>query len=159
VTSDRDRDAAGRPRNARPRDRTGRPLARDDEGAPSYDEPAYIDAATTIAEADRLISEGMPFVAHEVLEAAWKEAGDNGDASDRAFWRALAQLAVGLTHAQRGNATGAVALLRRGADELTAYDGVHHGVDVARVRRDAVGLASTIDASGTDGAGVIRLLA
>lgn len=64
--------------------------------------------------AQRLIDEGRPFHAHEVLEAAWKAA----PADQRATWKGLAQIAVGLTHARRGNAKGAVALLGRGAAAL-----------------------------------------
>jgi hypothetical protein len=63
-----------------------------------------------LAEAQRLLDAGYPFHAHEVLEGAWKTA----DVPDRGMWKGLAQLAVGLTHLQRGNTTGAVALLRRG---------------------------------------------
>jgi predicted metal-dependent hydrolase len=74
----------------------------------------------------------MPFHAHEVLEEAWKSAPE----PERALWRALAQLAVGLTHAGRGNATGASALLRRGAAGIEPYgQRPPHGVDVAGLRR------------------------
>jgi hypothetical protein len=66
--------------------------------------------------ADRLLRDGRPFHAHEVLEAAWK----SGPAGQRDLWQGLAQIAVGLTHARRGNARGAVALLRRGAERVRA---------------------------------------
>jgi uncharacterized protein len=66
--------------------------------------------------ADQLLREGRPFHAHEVLEAAWK----SGPAGERDLWQGLAQIAVGLTHARRGNARGAVALLRRGAERVRA---------------------------------------
>ncbi|CAM5400121.1 hypothetical protein SCALM49S_10045 [Streptomyces californicus] len=59
----------------------------------------------------RLLDEGMPFHAHEVFEDAWK----SGPEGERELWRGLAQLAVGLTHAARGNITGGPRLLRRGA--------------------------------------------
>jgi predicted metal-dependent hydrolase len=90
-----------------------------------------------------------------VLEAAWKHA----DPTDRSFWRGLAQIAVGLTHAQRGNATGAVALLRRGADELTSYEGIHQGIDVARVRGEALEAARAVEDRGTGALshGAVRL--
>ena len=67
--------------------------------------------------ADQLLRDGRPFHAHEVLEAAWK----SGPAEERDLWQGLAQIAVGLTHARRGNARGAVALLRRGAERVRAY--------------------------------------
>ena len=53
-------------------------------------------------EAQRLLDAGLPFHAHEVLEAAWKAAPPD----ERELWRGLAQLAVGLTHLQRGNGRG-----------------------------------------------------
>ena len=61
------------------------------------------DPATLLAGAQRLLDAGRPFQAHELLEAAWKRAPEG----ERQLWRALAQLAVGVTHALRGNATGA----------------------------------------------------
>jgi hypothetical protein len=73
--------------------------------------------ADTLAEAQRLLDAGRPFQAHEVLEAAWKLA----PTADRDLWQGLAQLAVGLTHALRGNATGAARLLDRGATRLAGY--------------------------------------
>ena len=70
----------------------------------------------------------MPFHAHEVLEDAWKSAPD----ADRELWRGLAQLAVGLTHAARGNPAGATSLVARGAATLAPFlDRPPHGVDVA----------------------------
>ena len=70
--------------------------------------------AETLAEAQRLLDAGRPFHAHEVLEDAWK----TGPAEQRDLWRGLAQLAVGLTHAARGNRAGARTLLHRGAASL-----------------------------------------
>lgn len=114
----RDRDPAGRPRNARPRDALGRPLDRAEPEASQARIPDDLaitgpDAARL---ADQLLREGRPFHAHEVLEAAWKSA----PARERDLWQGLAQIAVGLTHARRGNARGAVTLLRRGAQRVRA---------------------------------------
>ena len=111
MTDQRDRDAAGRARNARPRDAAGRPLPRGAAGVERVPDDLVLGPQESIDEAQRLLDEGMPFHAHEVLEAAWKAA----EPAQRELWRGLAQLAVGLTHLQRGNARGAVALLRRGA--------------------------------------------
>ncbi len=107
----RDRDARGRPRSARPRDPTGRPLPRDAGGDPVLPDPPALPPVEAVAEAERLIAAGQPFRAHEVLEAVWKAA----PGAERELWRGLAQVAVGLTHVQRGNAAGGVALLRRGS--------------------------------------------
>ena len=120
---DRDRDPGGRPRNARPRDGLGRPLDRagqatgadaDGDRIPDDLLLAGPDAARL---ADELLRAGRPFHAHEVLEASWK----TGPPGERDLWQGLAQIAVGLTHAHRGNARGAVALLRRGAGRIGGY--------------------------------------
>lgn len=128
-TSDglRDRDEQGRAHNARPRDELGRPLPYGSAGVAR--QPALADASPQqrLHEAQRLLSAGRPFEAHEVLEDAWKLAGPE----ERQLWRGLAQLAVGLTHAARGNRGGATALLSRGAGNLGGYrDQPPHGIDV-----------------------------
>jgi len=126
--ADRDRDEQGRPRNARPRDALGRPLPYGAEGVPRQADNPLRSAAEFLAEAQRLLDSGRPFEAHEVLEDAWKAA----PAVERELWRGLAQLAVGLTHAARGNAAGAAALIGRGAANITGYrDQPPHGIDVA----------------------------
>lgn len=156
--ADRDRDAAGRARNSRPRDALGRPLARDAAGRPELaagvpgEGEAALDQALppdeALARAQELVDAGMPFHAHEVLEAAWKAA----PAADRELWRGLAQLAVGLTHAMRGNSRGAAALLRYGAARLAAYPAPGpHDVDVAGLIQASTGLADRIEDGGLAG--------
>jgi hypothetical protein len=76
----------------------------------------------TVDEAQALLEAGKPFHAHEVFEDAWK----SGPEEERALWRGLAQLAVGLTHAARGNLTGGARLLRRGASAVEEW-GVEAG--------------------------------
>lgn len=134
----RDRDDLGRPRSARPRDELGRPLARGSAGAPPVDPPALPPAAALKA-AQRLIDDGHAFAAHEVLEAVWKS--DPGP--ERALWRGLAQLAVGITHRDRGNLRGATSLLARGGDTLSPYaEQQPHGVPVAQLRAWATSAAA-----------------
>jgi uncharacterized protein len=120
VKPDRDRDLAGRPRNARPRDGLGRPLDRADaavSGSERIPDDLVISGNEAAVLADQLLRDGRPFHAHEVLEAAWK----SGPVEERDLWQGLAQIAVGLTHARRGNARGAVTLLRRGAERVRGY--------------------------------------
>lgn len=74
--------------------------------------------AETLAYAQNLLNRGLAFNAHEVLEAAWK----NGPADERPLWQGLAQLLVGITHVQRGNVTGAIAVLGRAAVGLADVD-------------------------------------
>ena len=139
----RDRDAAGRPRNARPRDELGRPLARADNADAVIDAPA-LPPDRALDEAQALLDAGRPFTAHEVLEAVWKST----TGPDRALWRGLAQLAVGLTHSARGNATGAKALLQRGADTLGPVEGEPFGVRVDDLRRWALATAAGDENAG-----------
>jgi uncharacterized protein len=140
----RDRDPSGRPRNARPRDELGRPLPREAAGQPPPDEQALAPQAA-LDLAQQLIDSGRAFRAHEVLEAAWKAAPP----AERDLWQGLAQVAVGLTHAQRGNARGAVALLRRGGQRVAGYAGsAPHGIGAADVARFATDLAGRIERDG-----------
>lgn len=113
----RDRDIEGRAHNARPRDGLGRPLPYGAAGVERQPEGVVRTPEETVREAQRLLDAGMPFHAHEVFEDAWKSGPD----AERELWRGLAQLAVGLTHAARGNATGGARLLRRGAAALTEF--------------------------------------
>jgi len=142
--ADRDRNAAGRPKSARPRDALGRPLPRDAAGEPPVSDQA-LPPVQALAEAQRLLDAGRPFHAHEVLEAAWKAAPD----ADRDLWQGLAQIAVGLTHALRGNAHGAAALLRRAVRRLDGYpDQGPYGIDVAGLRAQGSDLARRIESGG-----------
>jgi hypothetical protein len=158
----RDRDPAGRPRNARPRDALGRPLDPADgpgSGADRIPDDLVITGAEAAALADQLLRDGRPFHAHEVLEAAWK----SGPADERDLWQGLAQIAVGLTHARRGNARGAVALLTRGAERVRGYQGgagsqravgrmaSPFGMNVDAFLAAADGLAARIERDGLDG--------
>ena len=95
-----------------------------------------------------MIASGRPFHAHEVLEASWKAA----PAGERDFWQGLAQLAVGLTHARRGNGRGAATLLRRGSAAIRPYAAANpYGVQVTAVADVAQNLADRIERDGTAG--------
>jgi hypothetical protein len=140
--SGRDRDPVGRPRNARPRDGLGRPLPRGATGGEArVPDELLLPPEESLALADLLLAQGRPFHAHEVLEASWKAAPPE----ERDFWQGLAQLAVGLTHARRGNPAGAVTLLRRAAARIRPYAPGRYGVPVTRVADSAEALASQID--------------
>ena len=92
----RDRDAAGRPRNARARVELGRPLGRGVGSAgdmPRIPDDLTVTPAEAAALGGSLLAEGKPFHAHEVFEAAWKSAPE----PERELWRGLAQIAVGPT--------------------------------------------------------------
>ena len=87
------------------------------EGEARVPDDLLLPPEESLALAQQMLDEGRPFHAHEVLEASWKAA----PAEERDFWQGLAQLAVGLTHARRGNPAGAVTLLRRGAARIRPY--------------------------------------
>ena len=133
----------------RARDAAGRPVP---PGSPDAVEPvpeAPLPPLEAVALARRLLAQGRPFFAHDVLEARWKVAPQ----SERDLWQGLAQVCVGLTHLQRGNQVGGVRLLRRGADRLDAWRGHAYGVDVPSVVQQARAHADAVEAGG-DGGGV-----
>ncbi|MDQ4115877.1 MAG: DUF309 domain-containing protein [Actinomycetota bacterium] len=149
----RDRDEQGRARNARPRDAAGRPLPRGADGVDRVPEDLVLEPDEAVSEAQRLLDEGLPFQAHEVLEGVWKASGPE----TRELWRALAQVAVGLTHAQRGNTRGAVSLLDRGAEGVRAWRvgasvPVPAGLDLDAVCRHADALAAEVGRTPDTGA-------
>ncbi|ANH39683.1 hypothetical protein I601_3276 [Nocardioides dokdonensis FR1436] len=133
--TDRDRDDDGRARQARPRDALGRPLPYDAVGVePVSEEP--LPPLETLTTARALLDEGRPFSAHEVLEARWKDCPEH----ERPLWQGLAQLCVGVTHARRGNPTGAQRLLDRASTHLSGYagtDGPTYGLDLDEVLAEA----------------------
>ncbi|MER5225531.1 DUF309 domain-containing protein [Streptomyces flaveus] len=147
-TSDdgRDRDSEGRARSARPRDGLGRPLPYGADGVERQPEGVVRTPEETVDEAQALLEAGKPFHAHEVFEDAWK----SGPEEERALWRGLAQLAVGLTHAARGNLTGGARLLRRGAgavEEWGAEAGMEqpYGMDLPELAAWARELAGVVE--------------
>lgn len=143
--SSRDRDAAGRARNARPRDALGRPLPRGATGVERVDEDVVLTPDEALRQAQQLIDDGFPFHAHEVLEGVWKSI----EGEQRELWQGLAQLAVGLTHIQRGNAKGAAALLRRAADRIDPYAAAPpHGLNITELVAHARALADGIERTG-----------
>lgn len=135
MSQGRDRDQAGRPRQQRPRDALGRPLPYGSSGVEPVPEEV-LPPAQTLTLARSLVRAGRPFSAHEVLEARWKA----GPPPERPLWQGLAQLCVGLTHAARGNPSGAQRLLERGAGRLEEYGragGPTYGLDLGAVVRCA----------------------
>jgi len=160
----RGRDVDGRPRNERPRDITGTPLP---PGTPTpwrerlavHDREQSLPPDEALTEAERLILGGAPFYAHEVLEGPWHLA----EPALRGFWQGLAQIAVGLTHIQRGNEVGATVILRRAAANLEPYPDGTYGAGVTRLVTTARLLADQVEKDGVaslDAAALgVRLLA
>lgn len=141
--AERDRDDTGRPRNTRPRDALGRPLPYGSPGVARIPDELHLSPTETLRYAQDLLDRGQAFSAHEVLESAWKD----GPETERALWQGLAQLAVGLTHVQRGNLAGAAVLLRRAAGRLRLVDApAPYGVDTAGLIAVADALAEDLEA-------------
>jgi uncharacterized protein len=146
---DRDRDEFGNARNSRPRDALGRPLPHGSQGVERIPDDLDLSPADSLAYAQDLLDRGLAFNAHEVLEAAWKNAPED----ERGMWQGLAQLAVGITHVQRGNNAGAAGVLARAADHLDdVVRPARHGIDLdvlilhARALIDDLALNNDVDA-------------
>jgi hypothetical protein len=107
----------------RARDRSGRPLPAGDPRAfdPGIDPDAARTAQETLALARQLLDQDLPFTAHEVFEARWK----NGPADERDLWQGLAQWCVASTHDQRGNRVGAERLRERARRTLRGPEARH----------------------------------
>jgi uncharacterized protein len=106
----------------------GRPLPYGSPGVDRVPDSVVLDPDEALRQGQRLIDDGYPFDAHEIFEGVWKATAG----THRELWRGLAQLAVGLTHLQRGNHKGGVALLRRAAGRLDLYSAQPpYGLDIA----------------------------
>jgi predicted metal-dependent hydrolase len=141
--ADRDRDESGRPRSTRPRDALGRPLPQGSRGVPRIPDDLELPPVETLGYAQDLLDRGLAFNAHEVLEAAWKSGPDD----ERPLWQGLAQLMVGITHVQRGNVNGAIAVLRRASAHLAdANRPAPHSIDVEGLADYAGALINELEA-------------
>ena len=83
------------------------------------------------------------FPAHEAWETAWKQARGTDEAE---FFKGLSQLGAGYVHLLRGNAHGAVRLLRRGAGRVGRYPVGTRGVDTRAVADAAEADAAAVEA-------------
>src|SRR3954447_15040654 len=127
----------------RPRDELGRPLPWDAQTRlrlPDFD-------AMSTEENDRAARKFLVdrnfFGAHEAWETAWKQSKGTGDEE---FFKGLSQLGAGYVHLLRGNAHGAVTLLRRAESRVGRYPKGHRGIDgpavAAMAERDAAAVES-----------------
>ena len=126
----------------RPRDHLGRPQPWEAENTLELEDYDSL----PLEENDRLAREhlraGRYFPAHEAWETAWKQARDTDDAE---LYKGLSQLGAGLVHLLRGNAHGAVKLLRRAASRIGRYPSGHRGIETTRVAEQADALADAIE--------------
>jgi hypothetical protein len=126
----------------RPRDRLGRPLAWDAEPQLVLDN--YDDL--TMEDNDRLGREavvaGRWFPAHEAWETAWKQARGTGDEE---LFKGLSQMGAGYVHLLRGNAHGAMMLLRRAAGRVGRYPDGHRGIATVALRDKLLADAARVE--------------
>jgi hypothetical protein len=144
-SAERDRDAGGRPKNARPRDELGRPLPRGGENAMPEEPPART-PEEALARGIEHFNAGRYFQAHEAWEEGWHPAPE----PERDFWQGITQVAVGLVHRGRGNAHGAMTLLRRGARRLQGYGEKHMGLRTGDIASFAADAAERIERDGVE---------
>lgn len=143
---ERERDDAGRPRNSRPRDQLGRPLPRDAEGDAALQRDPEGTPAELLAQGVEHFNAERFFQAHECWETAWHPAPPD----EREFWQGITQIAVGLTHRQRGNLSGAITLLRRGAGRAADYADNTHGLAVQELVVAARDIADSLERDGLE---------
>jgi len=78
----------------------------------------------------RLFNLGRYMAAHEIWEAAWRDAGEE----DRGLFEALVQLAAGLhLRTKRAGTRGATHLLSQSLATLEDLQPARHGLDVERL--------------------------
>ncbi len=125
--------------NSGARDRLGRPL-RGDIGAafPQVPDQPEISDIEAWKQAMEYLKRDLPFHVHEVCEQRWRCAPDES----KAAWRALAQWGAALTHAARGNETGARALGQRASENLTQATKIPTAIDLELVRTSLAQLSA-----------------
>ena len=141
----RDRNAEGRPENARPRDRFGAPLPRGSVDEMAHrEEPEQVvsSVAEALERAAELFDQTRFFEAHEFLEYIWKSPEVAPE--DREFWKGVTQVAVGCCHTQRGNDKGAITLLQRAGRYMAPYPHDYLGVDAGTLAQRARQLAEEV---------------
>jgi predicted metal-dependent hydrolase len=99
------------------------------------------DPTAALGRGVRLFNLGRYLAAHEIWEAAWREAADE----DRTFFEALVQLAAGLhLRTRRGGTRGAEHLISQALATLEELAPARHGLDVARLVAEFGGYVSWV---------------
>jgi len=112
----------------RPRDLLGRPLDWGAENELVLEDFDRLGIEENHELAREHVKVGRYFPAHEAWETAWKQARGTADAE---FFKGLSQMGAGYVHLLRGNAHGAVTLLRRASGRVAAYPDGHLGIPTA----------------------------
>ncbi len=112
----------------------------DPAGRTSLAEACAGELSSLAAEGIKAHNTGHFFEAHEHLEHAWMEAGEE----EGYLYRALLQLTVAHYHLQRGNLAGAVKMLMRIHRWLDPLPGRCRGIDLQRLREQIEGLRQQV---------------
>ena len=127
----------------RPRDELGRPQPWDAENRLHLEDYDRLSLEENHELGIRHARAGSWFPAHEAWETAWKKARETDEAE---LFKGLSQMGAGYVHLLRGNAHGAVTLLRRAAGRVGRYPAGTRGIDTgrlaARLERDAARIES-----------------
>jgi predicted metal-dependent hydrolase len=97
-------------------------------------------------EAIRLFNAGQYYKQHDLLELQWRE--ERGPVRD--LYRAVLQVGIAYYQITRNNKQGAIKMLMRAARWLAILPDVCQGVDVARLREDALQVRRTLEQMDTD---------
>jgi uncharacterized protein len=127
----------------RPRDELGRPQPWDAENRLRMEDFDSMSLQDNHRVAREHFNAGRFFPAHEAWETAWKQARGTSEAE---FFKGLSQLGAGYVHLLRGNAHGAIRLLRRAAGRVGGYPPGTRDVDTAAVADAARSDADEVEA-------------
>jgi uncharacterized protein len=126
----------------RPRDELGRPQPWGAENRLELEDFDSLPLEDNHRLAREHFNAGRFFPAHEAWETAWKQARSTDEAE---LFKGLSQLGAGYVHLLRGNAHGAVQLLRRAARRVGGYPAGTRGLDTA-----AIAAAASADADAVE---------
>jgi hypothetical protein len=126
----------------RPRDELGRPQPWEAENRLELEDFDTLPLEENHRLAREHFNAGRFFPAHEAWETAWKQARHTDEAE---FFKGLSQLGAGYVHLLRGNAHGAVALLRRAARRVGSYPDGQRGVRTEEVSSGAERDAAAVE--------------
>ena len=98
-------------------------------------------------EAIAQFNSGDYYACHDTLESIWNDALQ----SDRAFYKGILQIAVGLYHLKSQNWHGAAILLGEGTSRLPAYLPDYQSIDVETLLTDSLLILRKVQTNGKEG--------
>jgi hypothetical protein len=126
----------------RPRDELGRPQAWEAQNRLVLEDFDNLSMEENHELGRKHFNAAEYFPAHEAWETAWKQARRTEEAE---FFKGLSQLGAGYVHLLRGNAHGAMTLLRRAARRVREYPSGHRGVRTQDVAEHAEADAAAVE--------------